>query len=490
MSEPSLSNDRPGEGVRQMQAYRFVLEPTHDEVRALRSHCGATRFAYNWGRRKVLANWAQRQAEATYGIPEDERTPWIDQSAYGLRKAWNAEKGIVAPWWAENSKEAYSCGLVRVADAFANYLKSKRGTRAGPRMGVPARKKKHSHQSFTVTTGSYGLGDGSRQVKIPRIGIVRTGESTRKLARRLRNGTAKLGSMTLSRQGGRWWVSFTVQVQRNDPKPARPDAAVGVDAGVKALAVLSTGEIVANPKHYQKAQQQRRRLARARSRRRGPDHKHGVGPSRRWEKANAKANRLEHRVTAMRRDGLHKLTTRLTREYGTIVVEDLNVAGMLRNRSLAKAIWSAGFSTLRHQLEYKTRWRGGMLMTADRWYPSSKTCSSCKAVKAKLALGERVFRCDHCGLVLDRDVNAARNLAALASSASCVGTVNMPAGNRVRPGSPGGGIATGRPETTVAGQPCRSNRAGHGTNNTLRERCPCHYHSQRGLPTGLANSQS
>ncbi|MFE3798512.1 IS607 family element RNA-guided endonuclease TnpB [Nocardia tengchongensis] len=467
MSEPSSSNDRPGAGARQMQAYRFALEPTHDQAQALRSHCGAARFAYNWGRRKVLANWAQRQAEATYGIPEHELTPWIDQSAYSLRKAWNGEKCTVAPWWAENSKEAYSSGITWVTQAFSNYGASKRGVRAGARMGVPARKKKHSHQSFTVTTGSYGLGDGSRQVKIPRIGVVRTGESTRKLARRLRNGTAKLGSMTLSHRCGRWWVSFTVNVRRDDPKPARPDAVVGLDVGVKALAVLSTGEIVPNPKHYQKTQALRRRLARARSRRRGPNYKHGVGPSRRWEKVNAKANRLEHRVTAMRRDGLHKLTTRLTREYGTIVVEDLNVAGMLRNRSLAKAIWSAGFSALRHQLEYKTGWRSGRLVTADRWYPSSKMCSSCKAVKTKLALGERVFRCDHCGLVLDRDVNAARNLAALVSSASCVGTVNMPAGNRVRPGSPGGGIATGRPETEVAGQPCRSNPAGHGMEQHL-----------------------
>ncbi|MFE5286080.1 IS607 family element RNA-guided endonuclease TnpB [Nocardia sp. NPDC056611] len=421
MSEPWSSNDRPEEGARQVQAYRFALEPTH------------------------------------------ERAPWIDQSAYSLRKAWNAEKGMVAPWWADNGKEAYSSGIARVADAFANYSKSTRGTRAGARVGVPARKKKHSHQSFTVTTGGYGLGEGSRQVKIPRVGIVRTGESTRKLARRLRNGTAKLGAMTLSWRSGRWWVSFTVRVQRNDPKPARLDAVVAADLGVKSLAVLSTGEVVPNPKRYQRTQKQRRRLARARSRRRSPDHKHGVAASRRWEKANAKANRLEHRVTAMRRDGLHKLATRLTREYGTIMVEDLNVAGMLRNRCLAQAIWSAGFSTLRHQLEYKTRWRGGVLVTADRWYPSSKTCSSCKAVKAKLALGERVFRCDHCGLVLDRDVNAARNLAALVSSASCVGTVKMPAGNRVRPGTPGGGIATGRPETAVAGQPYRSNRAGHGT---------------------------
>ncbi|MFE3793701.1 IS607 family element transposase accessory protein TnpB [Nocardia tengchongensis] len=446
-----------------VQAYRFALDPTPDQQESLRSHCGAARFAYNWGRQRVFANWNQRIAEASYDIPNDDLTPWIDVSSSGLRKAWNAEKGNVAPWWAENSKEAYSSGLTRLADAFANYGASKRGLRAGARMGVPRRRKKYSHQSFTVTTGSYGLGAGSRRLKIPRIGVIRTAESTRKLARRLRNGTAKLGAMTLSYRTGRWFASFTVRVRRDDPTPARPKAVVGVDVGVKSLAVLSTGEVLRNPKHYQKVQQKRRRLARARSRRNGPDRKRGIEPSKRWMKANAAANHLEYRVTAMSRDSVHKLTTRLATKYGTVVVEHLNVAGMLRNRSLSKAIWSTRLAELRRQLEYKACWYSTVLVKADRYFPSSKTCSACKAVKAKLSLNERVFRCDHCGLVLDRDVNAARNLAALASSASCVGTVKKPAGNRVGPGSPGSGIATGRPETTVTGQPCLSNLAGHGT---------------------------
>ncbi|WP_084536209.1 IS607 family element RNA-guided endonuclease TnpB [Nocardia yamanashiensis] len=451
MSESKPSSRPPAGLVR--QAYRFALEPTFDQEQALRSHCGGMRFAFNWARHKVLSNWNQRKAEASYGIPEEDRTPWIDKSAYSLRKAWNAEKDDVAPWWRENSKEAYACGLARAADAFANHSASKRGKRSGPKMGVPQPKKKHSHQSYTVTTGCYGLGEGSHGVKIPRVGTVRTAESTRKLARRLRNGTAEIGSATYSYRGRRWYVSFSVRVRREDPKPVHPDAIVGVDVGVKSLAVLSTGEVIPNPKHYQRAHALRRRLARKRSRRRGPHQRTGTPPSNRWQKANDKANRLERRVTAMRADGLHKLTTHLTRMYGTVVIEDLNVAGMLRNRSLAQAIWSTAFGQLRRQVEYKTNWRGVVLVIADRWYPSSKTCSACKTVKNKLMLGERVFRCEACGLVLDRDLNAARNLAALASSASCVGTLNSPAGNHVRPGLPGDGIATGRPETTVAGQP-------------------------------------
>lgn len=134
------------------------------------------------------------------------------------------------------------------------------------------------------------------------------------------------------------------------------------------------------------------------------------------ETVAARARPLGHahaRVANLRRDGLHKLTTRLARQHGTIVVEDLNVAGMLRNRCLARHIADAGFAELRRQLAYKTTWNGGRLVTADRWHPSAKTCSGCGAVKTKPALSERTYTCTTRGMVLDRDLNAARNLAAL-----------------------------------------------------------------------------
>jgi putative transposase len=134
-------------------------------------------------------------------------------------------------------------------------------------------------------------------------------------------------------------------------------------------------------------------------------------------------------VADLRRDGLHKLTTRLAREYGTVVVEDLNVAGMMANRRLARHIADAGFAELRRQLAYKTVWNGGRLVVADRWFPSSKTCSVCGAVKAKLALAERTYHCTTCGLTLDRDVNAARNLAALAVTAAETAAEKVSAGS-------------------------------------------------------------
>ncbi|MFL1432719.1 MULTISPECIES: RNA-guided endonuclease InsQ/TnpB family protein, partial [unclassified Nocardiopsis] len=154
------------------------------------------------------------------------------------------------------------------------------------------------------------------------------------------------------------------------------------------------------------------------SRRRGPDRRTRQEPSRRWRRANEQRNRIHHRIADLRADALHKLTTSLAREYETVVVEDLHVAGMVRNRRLARSIADASFGEIRRQLAYKTVWNGGWLVVADRWFASSKTCSGCGAVKAKLPLSVRTFSCGECGLVLDRDVNAARNLAALAARVS------------------------------------------------------------------------
>jgi putative transposase len=320
--------------------------------------------------------------------------------------------------------------------------------------------------SCRFTTGAFGLADTDRRhVKLPRIGLVRTHESTRKLARHVARGAARIRSATVTHQGGRWFCSFSVEIDRHDRSPARPDSVVGVDLGVKSLAVLSTGEVIANPKHLEIAQQQLRRLQRQASRRRGPDRRTRRAPSQRWRKTQARIARLHTAVANARRDGLHKLTTRLVREHGTMVIEDLNVAGMLRNRRLARHIAGVGMGELRRQIEYKTGWAGSTVHLADRWYPSSKTCSGCGVVKAKLRLSERMFRCDQCPLVLDRDFNAARNLAALAaevtggtSSPSCGATRNEPEGNPHKTRTSwAAGTATGRPTPTGAGQRRRGN---------------------------------
>ncbi|MFF5212825.1 RNA-guided endonuclease TnpB family protein [Streptosporangium sp. NPDC000396] len=246
------------------------------------------------------------------------------------------------------------------------------------------------------------------------------------------------------RRGGRWFVAFTCQIDRTDRAPTRPDAVAGVDLGVKALAVLSTGETIDNPNHHRAALRRLRRLSKELARRAGPRTPDGSSreASKRWHKTKVHLGKTHARVAGRRRDGLHQLTTRLAATYGTVVVEDLDVAGMLANRRLARAVADAGMAEVRRQLAYKTVWRGGRLVVADRWYPSSKTCSGCGAVKAKLALSERTYACTACGLVLDRDENAARNLAALAAgyehdvAQSCGETVNA-RGAGVRPADGG-----------------------------------------------------
>jgi putative transposase len=412
-------------------AYRFALDPTPRQRRALLSHCGAARFAYNWAVSWVRAARDQRQAEASYGVPEQELTPWRSWSLPALRRQWNQVKHEITPWWTQNSKEAYNTGLANAAAAFDNYQASGNGSRAGARMGTPRRKRKHTAGlSCRFTTGAIRVEPDRTHVTLPRLGRLKTHESTRKLARRLEAGTAKILSATVSWCGGRWLCSFQVAVQRHDAPAAHPDAVVGVDLGVANLAVLSAAVpgisdddgFVANPRHLEHTQKRLRRASRKVSRRRGPDRRSGQAPSSRWRAANRARNRLHHRVAHLRADGLHQLSTGLAAHAGTVVVEDLNVAGMLRNRRLARRIADAGWGTLRRLLEYKSAWRGGKLHVADRWFPSSKMCSACSAVRAKLPLRARVFHCDHCGLVLDRDRNAARNLAQLVTGLGGSGT--------------------------------------------------------------------
>ncbi|WP_307865440.1 IS607 family element RNA-guided endonuclease TnpB [Streptomyces montanisoli] len=409
-----------------VQAFRFALDPNASQEHALRSHCGAARVAYNWAVGWVTASWWQRRAEETYGIPQKELTEWRSWSLPSLRKAFNEAKHTdprFTAWWEENSKEAYNTGLANAAAAFDNYAKSKRGQRKGKRAGMPRFKsKRKTRLACRFTTGTIRVDADGRHVTLPRLGTIRTHEPTGSLRTRVHAGTARVLSATVRHERGRWLASFQVEVRRDIVRVARPDVVVGIDLGVKTLAVLadSTGEIrtIPNPRHYDRSLKLLGRTSRTVSRRQGPDRRTGRKPSKRWVKANAARNKVHHRVGNLRTDALHKFTTAVAAEYGTIVVEDLHVAGMLRNRRLARHIADAGFGEINRQLNYKTGQRHATRMiVADRWYPSSKTCSGCGAVKAKLPLHVRTYECDACGLVIDRDDNAALNLAALAATA-------------------------------------------------------------------------
>ncbi|MEO6089716.1 MAG: IS607 family element RNA-guided endonuclease TnpB, partial [Umezawaea sp.] len=309
-------------------AYRFALDPTPRQVGVLLAHAGAARVAHNWGLAQVKANLGQRAAERSYGVDEAELTPVFPWSMYAMRKAWNRVKGEVAPWWAGNSKEAYATGIDNLAQGLKNWSDSTKGKRKGPRMGFPRFKsKRRSTPSCRFTTGAIRLEDDRKHVTLPVLGAVKTHENTRKLHRRIVNGTAKVTSATVKREAGRWYVSFCVAVEKQERVPARPDAVIGIDLGIRTLAVFSDGRPpVDNPRHYDTARRKLARLSRTVSRRVGPDPRTGQRPSHRWQRADQQRNKVHHRVASLRREGIHQLTTALAREYGTIVVEDLNVS--------------------------------------------------------------------------------------------------------------------------------------------------------------------
>ena len=379
------------------EAVKVALDPTPAQERLLLSHTGAARFAFNAGLAHVKA-----------GIDTGAKPEW---SYYALVRWWNANKDALAvnadgtPWWSENSKEAANTGLRSLAAALSNWAKSRKGQRKGKRVGFPRfRAKDRATPRFAYTTGRFGLIDGDpKALRLPRIGRVHCMENVA-----ARVGGACVLRMTVSRRAGRWYASLTVE--RDDKPVTKPPrgGAVGVDLGVKTLATLSDGTVIENPRYLRKSERRLKMAQKALSRK--------VKGSNRRAKARAKVARIHAHVANQRQDAIHKATTMIAQTYLHISVEDLNAAGMVRNHRLAKAVSDAAFGEFRRQLDYKTARTGAALHVVDRWYPSSKTCSKCGRVKAKLSLSERVYRCDACGLSIDRDLNAAINIMVAGSA--------------------------------------------------------------------------
>jgi putative transposase len=216
----------------------------------------------------------------------------------------------------------------------------------------------------------------------------------------------KMLSATVSEQAGHWYVSLLVEQEQDLPENTGP--VVGVDLGLKRLATLSDGHVEENPRHLKRRLQKIKRLQRAVSRK-------VKGSQNRKQAARRLGTQYRH-VANQRANTVHQFTSRLAKTKSVVVLEDLNVAGMLKNHALAQAISDVGWGAFRRQLTYKATWYGCRVVVASRWEPSSKTCSSCAWVDANLTLADRLFHCEACGLVLDRDVNAAINLAQLADS--------------------------------------------------------------------------
>lgn len=419
------------------RAFVYALDPTPAQEQMLHSHSGGARFAYNHMLAKVKANLDQRAAEKTYGIPDDQLTPSMSWSHFSLNNEFNATKDDVAPWNRENSSQAYLYALLGLAGALKNWSDSRKGTRKGRAVGFPKFHGKRARKSCTFAGRNVRVEPSRHHIKLPTIGTVHTLESTRKLSRLIEQGKARVLRATVSEHRGRWQVSLLAEVTVPVRAP-REGSVVGIDVGVKDWLVAGTADgtevlRVPVPARLAELDAKKRKLQHRNRNRQAP--RKGVAPSKRWLKAQRRINACDWRMAAIREDTLHKATTELAARFDTVVVEDLNVAGMMTRggaykKGLNRAIARAGMAMTRTQLGYKAI----DLVTANRWFPSSKLCSDCGAVKAKLSLSERTYHCEHCGHTMDRDLNAAVNLAKtqagspLASGRGAERKTNAPSG--------------------------------------------------------------
>ncbi len=370
-----------------VRGYKTELDLNNEQRTACLKHAGVARFAYNWG----LAR--SQEASRTTG----KRPPAID-----LHKDLNRLKQTDYPWMYEVSKCAPQEALRDLDTAYKNfYRRATRKTQGKLRgkVGFPTFKKRSKGIGSFRLTGAIKVFENS--VQLPRIGKVRVHE----------HGyiptDAKVLSATVSEQAGRWFVSIQAQEEQEQPV-CTATSAIGVDLGVKTLATLSDGTPFENPRPLKHALKRLKRLERQKSRR-----KKG---SKNRKKTVTKLAKQHARVATIRKDVSHKLTSYLCKNHALVAIEDLHVAGMVKNHCLAQAVSDSNFGEIRRQLEYKAQWHGTRVVVIDRFYPSSQVCSHCQWRNEALTLSDRVFVCQDCGAVTDRDYNAAQNIVRVAVS--------------------------------------------------------------------------
>ena len=438
-----------------------VTCPADPEAAArVRSHFGARRFAYNWALGQVKADMDAKKAD-----PAHESVPW---NLYALRKRFNAEKSAVAPWWGENSKEAYSTGIADACTALENWKDSKTGRRRGQKVGFPrfkSRRKDHARVRFS--TGPIRVTGDRRTITLPVVGPLRSKESTRRLERLVGVSKARILSATLTERWGRLFVSLSCVVEaRPYPAPARGGRA-GVDLGLRVLATVAddagTVTHVPNPTPLRATLTERRRVGRLLSRR--------IPGSGGHRAAKAKLAQLDRRVVHLRREAHHQLTSWLAGTYREVVVEDLDLAAMKKSmgrRAFRRSVSDAALGAIRPQLAYKMAWRGTTLTVADRWFASSKRHHGCgcRLIEPKKLAKQLV--CARTGELVDRDVNAAHNLCDWPDTASC-GSVGATAPKPSSPTGSGGGLGSDAGASGAGGgdvRPLQSQKAAPGEART------------------------
>ena len=394
------------------RAYKYRFYPTSAQAQELARTFGCARKVWNLALNARTTAWYQRQERVGYVQTSALLTEWKrsedlaflnEVSSVPLQQALRHLQGAFAAFW----------------DKRARYPKFK--------------SRKKSRASAEYTRSAFRYRDG--HLWLAKMDAPLDIRWSRPLP-----GGAEPSTVTVSRDpAGRWFVSLLCECPIGPLPPS--GTTVGIDAGLTSLVTLSTGEKITNPRHERR---DRARLALAQRR-----LSRKTKGSENRARARVKVARVHARITDRRRDYLHKLSTRLVRDNQTVVIEDLNVAGMLRNHCLARAISGAAWSDLRGMLEYKCGWYGRDLIVAGRWFPSSKTCSDCGHQIGALPLSIREWVCPACGVRHDRDINAARNIRA-------AGLAVLACGGGVRPqrSTPGGqSSAKQEPQRVTAGIP-------------------------------------
>jgi putative transposase len=346
-------------------SFKTELKLNNQQKTMMAKHAGVARHAYNWG----LATCFQ-------ALEKNEKLP----SSIDLHKKLVAEVKSVYPWYYEVSKCAPQQALRNLSTAFKNWWIHKHTKK-------PRFKKKGHGDSFYLESSIKISGN---RLKLPRIGWVNVQEILPAI-------TPK--NVTISRHADRWFIAFKYELEKTETPKIK--AKIGVDLGINSLATCSDGTVFENRKAYRKNKRKLARLQRNLSRK--------EKGSKNRQKARIKLAKQHKKVKQIRLDSIHKLTSWLAKNHGEIVIENLNVSGMLKNHRLASAIADCGFYEFKRQLEDKTQWYGSSLIIADRFYPSSQLCSNCHS-RQKMPLSKRVYECSHCGLKIDRDLNASLNL--------------------------------------------------------------------------------
>jgi len=348
-------------------AHTIRLYPTESQETFFRKACGCARVAYNYG----LTEYQKIRAEG--GKP----------SILEIQKKFNQEKKTLYPWMYETNKDANQRPFTNLQDAFSRFFKCQNR--------YPKFKKKGIRDSFYISNDRFGV--EGKKFWIPKLGWVKGSEKLR--------FHGKIMSAVIRRKANYWFVVISVETDKTFTT-CDNQAVVGVDLGIKTLATLSDGKVAEAVSPLRARLKQLKRLQRWASRKvKGSSNRH---------KANQKVAKVHYEVACLRKDVLDKMTTYLCENYQVICIEDLNVKGMLKNHCLSLAISDVGWGEFRRQLTYKSLLHGNTIIVADKWFPSSKKCSGCGHVKETLLLSEREYVCDHCGLVIGRDLNAAINL--------------------------------------------------------------------------------